>query len=691
MASLSAQLLVVIAGLVLVAAIVGSLIFMRSYSGRFTFDTKNGTRPRAAEGEGNTQGLAYKGRFTLLTAGVAAMFATLTVKLWSMQMVSSDHYDELAVKNQTRTVTTAAPRGRILDRNGVELVRNRASLAVTAYRDLREDTVLVRHLANVLGMPYIAVMRNIQDNTEGAQARHTIATDVRRSTVAYIQEHAGEFPGVYIEDRTEREYPYGSLACHVLGYTGTVTQEQLQAQQERIDAGEDTASAIEYQSGDIVGQAGVESQYENLLQGIRGEQTVTVDSVGNVTGQVGEVPPRAGTDIKLTLDVTIQRACEEGLAYAINISQQAGYGKARNGACLCLDCTNGEILGLASAPTFDPSVFVGGVSSDVWAELNSEESGNPLLNRAVSGQYMSASTIKPFSAFAGLEYGIYPATRTTTCTGWWTGNGEEYGKWCWNHSGHGTLNLQGGITWSCDPVFYDMGKDFFYDKDNPDGLQEMFRRWGLGSKTGVDLPAEAAGRVPDAAWKDEHFSDYSEQDRAWNPGDMTNIVIGQGDILVTPLQMATAYAGIAMGGLEQTPHILLSAVARDGSGDAYLYNETGTKERLTASINSEDDLALVKAGLRGVIYEESPSCAAHFNNLSVRVEGKSGTGERNNEDPYAWFIVYAPADDPKYVIACLLEEGGFGASTAMYAIRHVLGVIYNEPDDVPVTTTDQTR
>ena len=343
---MSAQLLVVIAGLILVAAIVGSLIFMRGYSGRFTFDTKNGTRPRAAEGEGNTQGLAYKGRFTLLSAGVAAMFTTLLVKLWSMQMVSSDHYDELAVQNQTRTVTTSAPRGRILDRNGNELVRNRASLAVTAYRDLREDTVLVRHIANVLGMPYIAVMRNIQDNTEGAQARHTIATDVRRSTVAYIQEHAGEFSGVYIEDRTEREYPYGTLACHVLGYTGTVTQEQLQTQQERIDSGEDTASSIVYQSGDIVGQAGVESQYENLLQGIRGEQTVTVDSVGNVTGQVGEVPPRPGTDIKLTLDLTIQRACEEGLAYAINISQQAGYANARNGHACAWTAPTGRFLDL---------------------------------------------------------------------------------------------------------------------------------------------------------------------------------------------------------------------------------------------------------------------------------------------------------------------------------------------------------
>ena len=687
MRGLDAQLVVIIAGVVLAAAIIASLVVMRGYSGKFTFDTKDGTKPKASEGEGNTAGLAYKGRFTMLTAGVGAMFAVLIGKLWSMQMVSSDYYDDLAVSNRTRTVTTSAPRGRILDRNGVELVRNRASLAVTAYRDLADDPVLVRHLANVLGMPYVAVLRNIQDNTEGAQAQHTIASDVRRSTVAYIQEHAGEFTGVTVADRTEREYPHGTLACHVLGYTGTITAEQLAAQ----DKEEQTEGTIVYRSGDVVGQAGVESRYESLLQGIRGEQTVTVDAAGNVTGQVGEVPPRAGSDIRLTLDIDIQKACEDGLAYAIEISKRGGYSNAKYGACVCLDCTNGEILGMASAPTFDPSVFVGGVSSDVWSKLNSEDSGNPLLNRAISGQYMSASTIKAFSALAGLEYGVYPATRTTVCTGYWTGNGKAYGKYCWDHSGHGTMTLQSGITYSCDPVFYDIGHDFYYSDDNPEGLQEMFRRWGLGSKTGVDLPSEASGRVPDAEWKAKHFSNYSDADRAWNPGDMTNIVIGQGDILVTPLQMATAYAGIAMDGVEYTPHVFLSAVSRGGEGDAYVYNGTGSKERLKAKVKSADELTLVKKGLYGVIYQESESTTAHFTNLPVKVAGKTGTGERSNSDPYSWFVAYAPYNKPKYVIAALIEQGGFGASSALYAVRHVLGVIYDSPDDAAISYSDQTR
>ena len=682
---MSAQLVVVIAGAILVAAIIGSLIFLHGYSGKFTFDTKTGTRPRAKEGEGATPGVSSKSRFKLLTAGVGAVFAAIVAKLWSMQMVSSDYYEELATQNQTRTVTTPAPRGRILDRNGEVLVTNRASLAVVAYRDLASNTVCVRHLANVLGMPYMAVLRNIQDNTEGAQSLHTIATDVRRSTVAYIQEHPDIFPGVRIAERTERSYPYGTLACHVLGYTGSITREQLEAQKNQGEEGRE--GSIEYQSGDTVGQAGVEYQYESLLQGIRGEQKVNVDASGNVTGQAGAVPPRAGSDIKLTLDLNIQKACEAGIATGVDVSKRLGY-KATGAAIVCLDCTNGEILGMASYPNFEPSAFVGGISSDLWNELNSDDGGRPLINRAIGGLYMSASTIKPLSALAGMEYGVYTAEMSTVCTGWWTGLGEANGKHCWLHTGHGTRTLETAIRDSCDPVFYDVGKNFFYDKENPEGLQEMFRRWGLGSKTGVDLPSEEAGRVPDAEWKESHFKDWTAEQRAWNAGDMTNIVIGQGDILVTPLQMACAYGGIARKGVEFAPHVLLSSVGRDGSGDAYSYKP---KKRLEAGINNDDEFGVVTRGLHAMIYEEAPSTARHFTNLPVQVAGKSGTGEKTDEDDYGWFITYAPYEDPKYVVACLIEQGGFGSTCAMPAVRTVLGAIYNSPDTVEYIAGDSTR
>ena len=224
---MSSQLTVVVAGIVLVVAIVVALVIMRRGDSRFTYDTQHGTAPRATEGEGNTAATAFKGRFSILTTGVGAMFAALAVKLWGMQMVSSDYYDKQAKSNQTRTVTTPAVRGRILDRNGVALVQNRPSLAVVAYRDLADDKVLVRHLANVLGMPYIAVLRNIQDNSEGAQSLHTIATDVRRSTVAYIQEHAGEFPGVKIAERTDVVSADYLTQLILLASDGMIVQEAL--------------------------------------------------------------------------------------------------------------------------------------------------------------------------------------------------------------------------------------------------------------------------------------------------------------------------------------------------------------------------------------------------------------------------------------------------------------------------------
>ena len=680
---MDAQLIVIVAGIVLVVVIVASLLFMRSAPGRFRFDTAGGTRPRASEGEGNTPGVAFRGRFIMLTAGVGAVFAAIVAKLWSMQMVSSDTYEEMAEQNRTRTVTTPAPRGRILDRNGKELVRNRESLAVTAYRDFADDELAVRHLANVLGMPYAAVRRAVRDNTEGAQSAHTVAQDVSRRAVAYIQEHIAEFDGVDIAERTQRLYPYGTLAAHVLGYTGSVTQEQLDDQ----DDGE--GAAIKYQSGDIVGQAGVESRYESALQGVRGEQVVRIDSAGNVISVEGTVDPEPGSDIMLTIDASIQKACEDGLEKAIDLAKEGGYEHAGCGACICLDPTNGEVLGLASAPSFDPSQFVGGIPSDLWEYLQSEESNTPLMNRAIAGQYMSASTIKPLSALAGLEYGITTPETTTVCTGFWTGLGEEYGQYCWLHSGHGPMNLRNGIVNSCDPVFYEIGKGFYYSDDNPEGLQETFRRWGLGEACGIDLSGEASGRVPDAKWKAEWFADGTDTDRKWMPGDMTNLVIGQGDLLVTPLQMACAYAGISQDGVEWTPHVLKSVLSRDGSGNAVEYEP---KERLTASVNDESELELVQSGLQGVIYEESEAQASHFRNLSVTVAGKTGTGEKSGEDEYAWFCAYAPADDPKYVVVATLEQGGFGSATALHAVRHVLGVIYDEPDtSTASTSSDQTR
>ena len=667
-APVAIALIVLVAALVVAAAV---WLVSRSGSGRFKFDI-GGQAPRAAGGEDTSPETSAKARLVGLAAFAAGVFALLTGKLWSMMLVSSDEYSSMAESNRTRSISLAASRGRILDRNGEELVTNRPSLTVTAESSVLDDEVELRLLANLLGMPYVAAKRKVQSQSEGAQSARTVAVDANRRIVAYLGEHPDVFPGVSVEERTQRHYPKGSLAAHLLGYTGSVTQEQHDASQKAADEG-----SVAYEMGDIVGQAGIEYQYESVLQGVRGEQRVYVDADGNITDYSTSVPPVAGSDIVLTIDSKIQAGAEAGLAHAIEESRAKGNEDCDAGAVVVLDATNGEVLAMASAPTFDPSVFVGGISNDDWSALSSEESDNPLMNRAVSGQYMSASTIKPLTTFAALDYGIATPETGYDCTGFWTGFGEASGQYCWDHDGHGHMTLQTGITFSCDVVFYEIGKGFWLaEEDKKLGMQETFEKWGLGQATGVDLPSEASGRVPTPEWKWDYFSDYPDEDRAWKGGDNTNIAIGQGDLLVTPIQMCCVYAGIANRGSVWRPHLLKSVRARSGDGTVA---EATSEVHLTA----EEDPSyfdLVHAGLEGVIYEEDPSTTAHFTNLSVRVAGKTGSGERPGEPATGWFCAYAPADDPKYVITAVVEKGGFGATSAMYAVRDTLGAIYDQPD-----------
>jgi penicillin-binding protein 2 len=394
--SLSTIIILVLVSIIVVAGLV--LLFSRGEM-RFKFDI-GGSAPRAAGGNDDSGDTTIRNRIMGLGIFSGGAIAVLLARLWSMQLVSSDEYAAQAESNRTRTISIAAPRGRILDRNGKELVTNRPSLTVVADSEVENDDVEMQLLGNLLGMPRMAVKRKIEDSSEGAQSARPVMVDVSIRVVAYLEEHPDLFTGVTVQERTQRSYPYGSLAGQVLGYVGTVTSDQLAESGTSTDEG-----AIEYESGDTVGQAGVEYEYENVLQGVRGEQTVYVDASGNVTSYSTTVDPQAGSDVLLTLDLTIQQGCESGLAHAIKVANDLGYKDCKAGAILCMDVTNGEILGMASAPLFSPSVFVGGISNDDWNALNSEEGMYPLINRAIQGQYCSASTIKPLTSFAALSNG----------------------------------------------------------------------------------------------------------------------------------------------------------------------------------------------------------------------------------------------------------------------------------------------
>lgn len=667
---------------VVVAAVIAVLVYLyvTREEDQFTLDIGGGA-PKAAGGSDTSSETGFKNRIYGLGVATGAILGVLLARVASMQLISRDEYSSQAEENRTRTITSAAPRGRILDRNGVELVTNRPSLTVSAETDVLEDEVEMQLLANLIGMPYLAVRRKIQDQTEGAQGKRTIAVDVSRRVVAYIDEHPYLFPGVAVEERSQRRYPNGSVAAHVLGYTGSISRELLEWSWEH----EGEEGVIAYESGDTVGQAGVEWQYESVLQGIRGERVVYVDASGNVVESTTDIAPQSGSDVMLTIDLEVQKEAEASLARRITAIRKSFNPDCKAGSVIAIDVTNGEIIALASAPTYNPTVFIGGIAYSDWERLSSEESDSPLLNRAVSGTYPSASTIKPLGTFAALDYEMASPSTEFMCKGLWTGFGEENGMWCWNHDGHGGMTLQTGITFSCDAVFYEIGKGFY--SSGIEGLQETYRRWGLGALTDVDLPSEDPGRVPDAEWKWNYWSDYPDEVRRWQGGDSTNLSIGQGDLLVTPVQIACAYAGIANRGTIWRPHVMKSISSPVGTGSVIDYRP----EVLLEIEESPVGYDVVQAGLEGVIYEESAAQAEHFTNMSERVAGKTGTAERPGKSATSWFVAFVPANDPKYVVASCIEEGGYGSEGAMYVVRDVLGAIYGEPDTSTAVDTSGVR
>lgn len=661
---------------VLICALMAAFLLKVKSSRRFTLDIGGGT-PRASGGSENSPSSHFKSRINATGIFAGTIIGALFMRLWNMQVISSSSYTEQAEKNRTRSISTHAARGRILDRNGAVLVGNRPSLVVLAEQSVLDDEAELQILAALIGIPKAVLRLKIEDSSQGLQRGRVIAVDVSRRVISFINAHPSLFGGVSIEARSQRSYPLGSLAGQVLGYTGIITSEQLKASQGNQDEGK-----ITYEPGDVVGQSGIEASYENVLQGIKGEQVVFVDADGNIVNHSSSVEAQSGSDVVLTLDADIQKAAEDSLSSTIKRLQEHGKPDCFGGCAIAMDVTNGEIIAMASAPSFSPNMFVGGISSDDWDMLSSKSSHNPLLNRGIGGQYPSASTIKPLSTLAALNEGIATPQSSYMCTGYWTGFGAAFGQYCWLHTGHGAMTLQTGITHSCDVVFYEVGKGFFYSS-NKDGLQQMFKKWGLGSKSQIDLPGELQGRIPDEAWKREYFASYPDDAKAWQGGDNTNLAIGQGDLLVTPLQMLCVYAGIANRGSIPQPHLMKSIKSTSNSGSIIDY-----KCSTRISVDEKDEyMDLIQRGLYGVIYEESQAQASHFTNMKEKVAGKTGTAETSHETPTGWFIAYAPYDNPRYVVASVLENSGFGSDGAMYVVRDILGALYHEPDTSTMVDT----
>lgn len=587
--------------------------------------------------------IAFIGIFMLV-------FIVLLTRLWSMQIINGESYKKEAAQNSLREATTIAPRGRIFDCNGKVLVGNRSTMAVLAPTTIVNDTPLVLRLAKILGMTKQEVIDKATTKKEAALDLRVIAIDVPMKTVAYIEEHSTSFGGVEVQARAVRTYPNGSVAAHVLGYTGEISDTQL-----------NSSTFKNYDPSDIVGKTGAESSFESVLQGVRGRRVLEVNAQGKIQTIVSETQPGSGQDIELTLDLKTQKVAEASLKKAIMRSRAAG-NKAVAGSAVVMDVNTGAIVAMASYPTYNPEEFINGISTKTWKRFNSKSSSYPLTNRAIMSVYPPGSTFKAFTSLTGLNYGLINTATTFDCVGYWTGLGKTWGKWCWLHTGHGIQNLYSALINSCDTYFYNVGlRDYKTGKENQ---QKLARQFGFGKLTGIDLPSEAKGRVPDAKWKAAWNVNYPEY-KKWLPGDSVNLAIGQGDLLVTPLQLVTAYSAIANGGTIYQPHVFKSALSSEGK------TVITAKKKVTGKPSvSNSSVQTLQSNLRAVISQSASG--PKLSNVGVPVSGKTGTAQKTEENDYAWFAAYAPSNNPKYAVVAMIEQGGGGGTYALPVVDDIL-------------------
>ena len=620
-----------------------------------------------------------RGRYAVLGIVVVAVLGGLLVRLWTMQVIQGEAFASKAEQNRVREVTMSAPRGRILDRNGKLLVSNRATMAVyvdptAAYvtdksGNRQKNQALFTRLSTVLSVPLTDIQDRVFSVKEEALAPRMVAIDAQPQAVAYISEHPDEFTGVEVRPQAVRQYPQGSLAAHVLGYAGDASQTDLNA-----------AATNGYQFGDIVGKAGAELQFEKVLQGDRGTRMLEVDASGRPRRIIQETDPVPGRDVVLTIDSRVQAVTEKALAQAMVDAHKAKFPKAKAGAAVAIDVKTGEVIAMASLPTYDPSMFLNGISTKEWAQLTSKESDYPLTNRTIMGQYPAASTFKVITGLGGLENGMITGSTSVDCKGSWIEMGKQWKKWCWDHAGHGVETFMGAVRDSCDSYFYHVGYLFY--KDKGEKLQKFARSYGFGADSGIDLPGEVKGRVPDAAWKKAYNQNYPEFQQ-WQPGDTVNLSIGQGDLLVTPLQLADTYAGVANAGNVMTPHVLKQVLGADGKPVLSYQNKVAFDTHTSAA-----SLRLMNSALVDVIQNGTGKGA--FVGFPVDVAGKTGTAQVAGKDDYAWFVGYAPAKNPKYCVAVLIEQGGHGGSIAGPAARQIFSSLFNQKIE-HVSATDTSR
>jgi penicillin-binding protein 2 len=623
-------------------------------------------------------------RVGLLGTLAIAVFATLFLRLWSLQVLNGEQLLRASQNNQLRDVRIQAPRGPILDRNGQMLVTNTPGLAVQVrITDLpkRRSARLreIRALASVVHIPAMQIGATIRRHRNDPLTPVTLKQNVPRSLAFYLSERSDDFPGVQVVKNFLRYYSHQELAAHVLGYVSEISAEQLKS-----------LSKKGYRGGDTIGQTGIESRYDQYLRGAAGLAQLRVDSLGRPIGTfVTKTPPRSGDALRLTLDVKVQRAAEQALRYGIDRARNSAcYGCwfSNGGAIVALDPRDGAIRALASYPPHRPSLYVGRVRQRALdtAGLTARSAramNYPALDRAIQAAYPPGSTFKPVTALAAMQEHILQPYESLPCTGTYRKNGQTFKNW--DPFVNTTMTLPTALAQSCDTYFYQVGYRFYgMPADRGPRLQAWASRFGFGHTTGVDLGSESPGLLPTPDWRKKTFTRKTDPghwqiDSLWKPGDSIQLAIGQKDLLVTPMQMARFYAIIANGGKLVTPHLLLDVEQPSSHGEPPAPEPTNVDAQA---------LAVVREGLYEATHSTLGTSSAIFGSFPVPISGKTGTAEKliDPGDGYprnfnqSWWCGYGPSDSPDLVVCALIENGGHGGDAAAPAALKVFETFFGK-------------
>ncbi len=591
-------------------------------------------------------------RIAVLGGVAVALFAVLFFRLWDLQILSGSQYLAEAKNNRTHEFRVAAPRGRILDRDGNVLVDNRTSLALQLNTqklpaDAGAERAELSQLGQLTHISLHQVRRTIREQEKvAAGAPVTLRREVGYDLIYYLREHQSRFPGVQVQRVFVRAYPDGSRAAHVLGSVGEVSEEELK---------EPRYGSLE--PGDTVGQSGVEEEYDRYLRGEPGLTKIQVNAMGEPTpgGQLVSRPPVPGDNLRLSLNPEVQAAGESALA-----------ARGLPGAFVTMDVDNGEILGLGSFPTYEPAVFTHPLTQHKVDELFRDPVLAPLTDRATEGLYPTGSTFKLITAMAALEGGKITPSETIDDTGSITIGGEKFENA--GGSAYGPVDLVNALRVSSDVYFYELGLKMWDTGE----LQEWAHKLGIGRPTGLDIPGHEEGLVPSKQWRDKLYRE-GETERPWSAGDNIQLATGQGDLQTNPLQMAVAYAAVANGGTVVTPHV---ATQIDDSAGRVL-KEFDPKPRRHVRMKSVYRDAIL-TGLHEAAQSPGGTSYGVFGNFPIAVAGKTGTAERAGHADQSWYLVLAPYPNPRIVTAVTIEEGGFGAESAAPAALQILEAYFHK-------------